>query len=283
MAARRNLIILHMRSFQYHTQNVFLALVFGLVTHLALPSPCAAELKLVVIDPGHGGSNLGAPARFHPGRYEKYYTLLVSKWTAEHLRAAGVKVVLTREKDRDMSLKERVGLANKLGADLFVSVHLNSTEKPGPSGHETFFLSLESTDEAARRLATFENQEPCTVNRAAETTTPPDNAVADILLDLTRNRSHADAERLAALIQKRMIPKSPFKNRGVKQAPFVVLMGAAMPAVVTEIGFLNHYREGKYIISEKGMKSMAKGLAEGILDYGRLVHDPREMREGEHE
>jgi len=232
------------------------------------------------LDPGHGGSNKGAPARFHPGRFEKYYTLLVSRWVAEHLRAAGVKVVLTREDDRDMSLKARVGMANKLGADLFVSVHLNATEKPGPSGHETFFLSLEATDEAARRLAIFENKEPTTVSRAADTPTA-NGAVADILLDLTRNRAHADAQRLAALIQGRMIPKSPFKNRGVKQAPFVVLMGAAMPAVVTEIGFLNHYREGKYITSKAGMKALAKGLAEGILDYGRLVHDPRQIREGE--
>ncbi len=270
-----------MRPFHYQTNNVFLTFVFALATSLMVATPCGAELSLVVLDPGHGGSNLGAPARFHRGRFEKYYTLLVSRQAAAHLRAAGVKVVLTREDDRDMSLKARVGLANKLGADLFVSVHLNSTERPGPSGHETFFLSLESTDEAARRLAVFENQEPGTVNRAAEAPAS-DNAVADILLDLTRNRAHADAQRLASLIQGRMIPKSPFKNRGVKQAPFVVLMGAAMPAVVTEVGFLNHYREGKYIISEAGIKALAKGLAEGILDYGRLVHAPRELRERGH-
>jgi N-acetylmuramoyl-L-alanine amidase len=263
---------------QYQTRRVSLTCVIVAWCLLGLMGLAHADLSLVVVDPGHGGTNLGAPARFHPGQYEKYYTLVVSQRVAAHLRAAGVKVVLTREDDRDMTLKERVGLANRLGADLFISVHLNATERPGPSGHETFFLSLDSTDEAARRLAIFENQEPGTVGRAAETPAQ-DDAVADILLDLTRTRAHADAERLAALIQNRMTPQSPFKNRGVKQAPFFVLMGAAMPAVVTEVGFLNHHKEGKYITSDAGMRALAEGIAKGILDYGRLVHSPRQLKE----
>jgi len=103
----------------------------------------------------------------------------------------------------------------------------------------------------------------------------PDDAAGDILLDLTRNRAHHDAQRLAALIQARLTPRSPFKNRGVKQAPFFVLMGASMPAVVTEIGFINHRAEGRYITSDAGMTALAEGIAAGILDYGRLVNAPR--------
>ncbi len=243
---------------------------------VALPAVAAPPgLRLVVIDPGHGGTNLGAPSRVHhPVRYEKEFTLKVARKVAARLREAGVTVVMTRERDRDMSLKARISLANRLRADAFVSIHLNATEVPGPTGHETFFLALEATDEAAKRLATFENRDPVAVEGDA-TAPVPDDAVGDILLDLTRERAHHDAQRLAELIQRRLTPQSPFKNRGVKQAPFFVLMGAAMPAVVTEIGFINHRAEGRYITSEKGMSAIAEGIAEGILDYGRLVNAPR--------
>lgn len=239
------------------------------------PAQAAPGLRLVVVDPGHGGTNLGAPSRVHrPVRYEKEFTLKVARKVAADLRAAGVTVVLTRERDRDLSLKARIGLANRLRADVFVSVHLNATEVPGPTGHETFFLALEATDEAAKRLATFENRDPVSVDGDAAAPVP-DDAVGDILLDLTRERAHRDAQRLAELIQQRLTPQSPFKNRGVKQAPFYVLMGAAMPAVVTEIGFINHRAEGRYITSEAGMTAIAGGIARGILDYGRLVVAPR--------
>lgn len=239
-----------------------------------IPAP-APGLRLVVIDPGHGGTNLGAPATAHPGRYEKEYTLIVSRHVAQTLRAHGVTVVLTREDDRDMTLKDRISLANRLRADVFVSVHLNATDIPGPNGHATFFLAPEASDEAARRLAEFENHDPVSVDGDAAAPVLGD-AVGDILIDLTRNRAHHDAERLAALMQRRLTPQSPYPDRGVKQAPFFVLMGAAMPAVVCEIGFINHRDEGRYITSEAGMKALATGIAEGILDYGRLVNAPRE-------
>ena len=248
----------------------FLVIMLG----LALPTAPRAQLSLVVLDPGHGGTNQGAPARYHRGRFEKYYTLVIARRVAERLKKEGVRVVLTRESDRDVSIRERISIANRVGADLFVSIHLNSTERPGPSGHETFFLALEATNKAAKRLADLENEEPSTIRRAAEAP-PKDDAVKDILLDLTRNRSHGDGQRLAELIQERMTPRSPFKNRGVKQAPFYVLMGAAMPAVVFEGGFLNHPKEGRYVISEAGIENLADGLALGILDFGRLVVGPR--------
>lgn len=262
-----------------HPPHLRCTLALTLLLALGGSAAAAPGLRLVVIDPGHGGSNLGAPSRVHhPVRYEKEFTLVVARKVAERLRREGVTVVLTREDDRDMSLKQRIGLANRLRADVFVSVHLNATEVPGPTGHETFFLALEATDEAAKRLATFENHDPVSVDGDAEAPVQGD-AVGDILLDLTRNRAHHDAERLAMLIQKRLVPRSPFKDRGVKQAPFFVLMGAAMPAVVTEIGFINHRAEGRYITSEEGMSALAEGIALGVLDYGRLINAPRSRPE----
>ena len=231
----------------------------------------------VVLDPGHGGSNLGAPARFLRGRYEKHYTLPISKKIAALLQRQGVRVLLTRTEDTDVTLRERVDFANRARADLFVSIHLNATPRPGPSGHETFFLSLEATDKASRLLANFENQEPLVVtsrkgNQGAR------NVVDDILLDLTRNQGHRDAQKLAGLIQSHLEPKHQFKNRGIKQAPFHVLMGAAMPAVVCEVGFINHAKEGPYIISEEGQGHIASGIADGILAFGREVVEMRKKQ-----
>jgi N-acetylmuramoyl-L-alanine amidase len=235
-----------------------------------LPVLAHGQLSLVVLDPGHGGENLGAPARFHKGQYEKHFTLPLARHVAEELRKAGIGVVLTREDDRDMELWERVSMANRLGADVFVSLHMNSTHKPGPSGHISYLLSVDASDEAARRLADFENQNPTTVSRR---TAPKTDAteVEDILLDLTRNQAHQDSQKLAAAIQSNLKKHQPFENRGVKQAPFNVLKGAAMPAAVCEVGFINHPQEGRFITSEDGMRKIAKGIARGILEFGRTV------------
>jgi N-acetylmuramoyl-L-alanine amidase len=239
---------------------------------LALPAlaPAAPGLKLVVLDPGHGGNNLGARYRLKPRRYEKQYTLIVAKQVKGHLEAAGVKVVLTRTEDVAMALRPRIYLANSLHADLFVSIHFNATHVPGPTGHETFFLALEASDETSKRLVTFENTEGGTVEHAAESVSAGGD-VDKILLDLTQSQAHRDAQSLASAIQGRMIHASPFKNRGVKQAPFFVLMGAAMPAVVTEVGFINHRKEGPYITSEEGLRKISKAIADGILDFGKHV------------
>lgn len=237
-----------------------------------------APLGLVVLDPGHGGANEGTPDRHRAGVFEKHHSLKIAQLVAKHLRAEGVTVHLTRERDEALSLKRRINLANTLHADVFVSIHLNATERPGPVGHETFFLALKATDESARRLAAFENLDANAVDYATEAQAPKDDAVADILLDLTRNRAHGDAEKLAAQIQKHLTKQSPFPNRGVLQAPFFVLMGAAMPAVVTEVGFINHAEEGPFITSVPGQARLARGIADGILDFGRLVLAARKER-----
>lgn len=266
------------------------------VAEPAVPLPAAAEppartsaadtdrtgLRLVVLDPGHGGPNEGAPARFDTGAFEKTYTLDIAERVAAQLRAAGVEVVLTRTQDRPLDLQARVQIANRLGADVFVSLHLNSTERPGPVGHESFILSLDATDEGAARLARFENQEGGIVaglaggtQQPGESGTGTSSAVDDVLADLAANRAHRDAAHLAAAVQARVTPRSPFPNRGVKQAPFGVLKGAAMPAIVFEGGFLNHKDEGPWLVSEAGRAALAEGVALGVLDFGLAVLAPR--------
>ena len=238
------------------------------------------KLRLVVLDPGHGGSeNKGAPARMRPGKFEKYFTLILSEIVKRELEAAGVKVKLTRTTDIELGLSERVIIANKVGADVFVSLHLNATEKPGPKGHASFFLAPESSDEATRRLVKFENKDPTALKRIASAP-PVKPDISDILLDLTRHRAQFDSQRLAELIQERIAPVSPYPNRGVKQAPFGVLKGTTMPGIVCEIGFINHSKEGLYITSRAGLEDIGKAIAQGIIDYGELVHDTRTIRRG---
>ena len=250
---------------------LFLAISLGALS-------AEAKLALVVLDPGHGGDkNKGAPALMRPGTFEKHYSLPLSHIVRRHLEAAGVKVVLTRTEDVELGLRERVDIANRLGANALISLHLNSTEVPGPAGHASFFLATKSSDEATRRLVEFENRETTTLKRAAKTA-PKTSAVSNILLDLTRHRAQADSQRLAELIQERMAKASPFPNRGVKQAPFAVLKGTSMAAVVCEIGFLNHPKEGLYITSQEGLQTLGAAIAKGILDYGELVHAPRAQR-----
>lgn len=260
---------------------IFATLCFG--PHGARGEPANTSLKAhglrsVVIDPGHGGENEGAKARFRKGTHEKQYTLIIANHVARMLQEAGVpRVILTRTSDVDMSLADRVKVANREQADAFVSIHLNSSEKAGAAGHEVYLLSLRATDEAAERLARYESQEAGEVIPPAPRSEDP---VQAILSDLTQNRAHRDAEALAAHISEKLTAHSPFPSRGVKQAPFIVLMGVEVPAVVVEVGFLNHYKEGRYVTGEPGMTEMARAITDGILEFGRQIsahrHRPTE-------
>jgi len=198
------------------------------------PQPQRAGIRTVVIDPGHGGSETGAtgPA----GTMEKELTLLIARRLAERLTSElGLRAVLTRAEDLDLDLDERSALANQNKADLFVSVHLNSTARGDAHGAETYFLSLQASDQRAAAAAALENV--VGVPRAE-----PGSDEFDIQLmlwDLAQSRHLAASQRLATLIQEELNRQLALPDRGVKQAPFRVLMGAAMPAVLVELGFLS--------------------------------------------
>lgn len=195
-------------------------------------------IRTVVIDPGHGGKETGAigPA----GTAEKELTLLISQALAARLEEAlGVRAVLTRQEDLDLGLDERSALANQYRADLFVSVHLNSAVRGGARGAETYFLSLQASDQRAADAAAIENY----VGAGAA---PPGTEEFDLQLllwDLAQSQHLAASQRLATLIQEELNRQLDLKDRGVKQAPFRVLMGAAMPAVLVELGFISTAEE----------------------------------------
>ncbi len=228
----------------------------------------ASPKFIVVIDPGHGGARLGARG---PGRlWEKAVALSVSrKLGAIVEKEPGTRVLFTRKSDEDVELADRVDKANQAGADLFVSVHANSMatehDRRTVQGAMTFFLSADATDADAAQVAALENEEG-----GAETESPQD-AVGEILDDLARTVAHADASRLAYAVQRRLVADLSTPDRGVKQAPFRVLMGAKMPAVLVEIGFISHPSEGKRLGDPAYQEKVARAIATAIAEFRREV------------
>ncbi len=201
----------------------------------ALPRDSARRaIRTVVIDPGHGGKETGAigPA----GSAEKELTLLLAKTLATRLeQTLSVRTVLTRTDDVDLALDERSALANQNKADLFLSIHLNSSVGRGAVGAETYFLSLQASDQRAADAAAVENY----VGAAAAPAGSDDFELQLLLWDLAQSQHLAASQRLATMIQEELNRDLDLRDRGVKQAPFRVLMGAAMPAVLVELGFIS--------------------------------------------
>ncbi len=217
---------------------------------------------VVVIDPGHGGDDTGA---IGPGGIEeKEVALSLALKVADELRSSGFKVLLTRADDRFIPLEDRTAFANGNGADLFISIHANAAASRDANGVETFFLNFEATDEDARRVAAFENNAPLVVKRAGEESSD----LKEILLDLENTGAHHESSRLAEAVHLSMLKYSTGgENRGVKQAPFAVLVGATMPAILVESGFISNPGEEKRLASDKGQHRIARSIAEGILGF----------------
>lgn len=228
------------------------------------PSP----VKLVVLDPGHGGYDSGAVGP--KGVLEKDLVLEVSKRLKVTIeKRLPIKVILTREEDVFIPLKERSDIANRLGADVFISIHANAARRGG-WGFETYFLSATASDDESRALALMENypqEPPPGLNQEL----PPDvsDEVGAILFDMAQTEYIKESEALAMIIQDRLATALESPNRGVKQAPFNVLMGAATPAVLVEIGFVSSRKEVKYLTDPAMQEKIADALALSIGEFAK--------------
>lgn len=214
----------------------------------------APPAPLIVIDPGHGGGNTGAPGIADAVR-EKHVTLPLSRTLAKQLRGLGYRVVLTRERDEYLTLRQRVAFANRAGADLFLSVHANATPTHAQRGYETYVLSVRGIDVDGRALRLGQARERPGV--------APD--VAAILDDVERGFAQEPAASLAAAIQERLGEVwDPADNRGVKQDSMHVLLGANMPAVLVEVGFVDHAIEGRALLAPDTQIRIAGALTEAV-------------------
>lgn len=221
-------------------------------------------IRTIVLDPGHGGSESGAVGP--SGVEEKDLTLLLARALKSRLESAlGVRVILTRDEDASLPHATRTAIANQNKADLFISLHLNSAFGASARGAETYFLSTTASDERAARSAEEEN-------RTATAGGAPrgDDPLYDlqlILWDLAQSHFLGQSQRLGTLIQGELNSALDLRDRGVKQAPFVVLMGAAMPAVLVEAGFISNPEEEERLQDPGYRAQLADALVRAIGAY----------------
>ncbi len=216
----------------------------------------------VMIDPGHGGEDRGA--RGSGGLLEKDLVLDVSKRLARLLEKQGLEPRLTRTEDHFVSLEKRSAVANQAQADLFVSIHANAAPTPTPRGVETFFLSLEASDEASSRLAARENAS----FRQPRSGKPSGDSLNWLLHDMSSNETMHESDRFAKLADRELSRLGPVPSRGVKQAPFRVLMGAQMPSVLVEIGFMSNPAEENALRDARRREAIARALARAVVAFG---------------
>jgi N-acetylmuramoyl-L-alanine amidase len=229
----------------------------------ALAKQLSLGVRRIVIDPGHGGRDYGAPG-YLKGVYEKNISLKVARRLANKIRKKlNCEVIITRNSDRNLSLEERTAIANTKNADLFISIHTNASRDRRAYGIETFFLNL-ATDNDAILVAARENA----------TSTKNISDLQSILSDLMQNAKINESSRLAGHVQgslKDHLRKyySRIKSKGVKQAPFYVLLGAQMPAILIETSFISNSRECKRLVNQKYQDRMCDAIVRGIQAYIR--------------
>ena len=221
----------------------------------------------VVIDAGHGGHDPGAQAN---GVNEAELTLDVATRLSVLLqKQPGVEVVMTRDNDVFVPLEERTAIANREGADLFLSIHANASRNPKARGVETYFLNFANNPEAEAVAA----RENASSGRAM-------HSLPDIVKAIALNNKLDESRDFAELVQRSMVRKLGTRNKqlrdlGVKQAPFVVLIGASMPSVLAEISFVTHYQEGSLLKSTAYRQQIAEALFEAVVKYQEALKKPK--------
>ncbi len=242
---------------------------------LSLTRVLGLKIGRVALDPGHGGRDSGTVGP--NGLKEKDLVLDVSLRVKELLeQRLGTEVILTREEDEFIPLEERTAIANKEGADLFISIHANASRNRRVSGIETYFLSIApSADE--REVASRENATSQRNIRELE----------DLLRKIAQGDYYEESQDLAHVVQKSMAEtlqavRPHWRNRGVKKAPFIVLINSTMPSILTEIGFISNPSDAKYLTEDEARDQVAEALYKGIEDYFRALGSaPAEAAETE--
>jgi N-acetylmuramoyl-L-alanine amidase len=214
----------------------------------------------VVIDAGHGGEDRGAAGP--GGLLEKDLVLSMAQKLSAALRIAGLRVVMTRNGDRAVALTDRTEIANRERADLFVSLHANASPAGVATGAETYFLHLDATDEAARSLAALENDATGLRSQGGG-----GGDLEMLLWDMAQQQYLEESSRLADGVQRELNAALGTRDRGVKQANFLVLRGATMPAILVEVGFLSNPSEEKRMRTDEFQSQTTDAIARAILAF----------------
>jgi N-acetylmuramoyl-L-alanine amidase len=244
-------------------KQLTLALTCLLATGSAVASPQlsksnpaqGATQTVVVLDPGHGGTNQGATGV--TGLHEKQLSLTIANRVADKLRARGITVQLTRTDDRTLTLRQRVALADRVPGDLFVSIHANASPTKTQHGYETYVVTARGLDVDGRAL----RGDAMTPRPGVD----PDTAL--VLDDVERGAAQWEAADLAARMQRALRDRrGPDGDRGVRQDAHHVLLGATMPAILVEVGFIDHPVEGRQLADPATQASLAEAITSAIVD-----------------
>ncbi len=232
---------------------------------VALPTRQTSRIRMIVIDPGHGGKDPGAIGP--TGLKEKDVTLAIAKRLKKTLeKRMKCRVAMTRNDDRFMELDERTVIANSLKADMFISIHVNAHKNSRARGVETYFLSpARSKDE----LATAARENMISLHSDDEV----ENDLAYIMSDLANTSKLNESAQLAGSVQHSTIKNMRrsylgIKDKGVRQAMFYVLWRATMPSVLVETGFITNAKEESRLRKKAYINKMADAIADGVYKYG---------------
>lgn len=235
----------------------------GVIGLPPVAGPMDATRPLVVIDPGHGGKDPGAGGQ---GIKEKDLTLALALALRDALiKGGGIRVALTRGDDRYLLLGERSSIARRLGADLFISIHADSSEQAsGATGATIYTLSEKGSNQVAERMAAREN--------AADTIdgvriSAQNDAVGAILVDLSQRETQARSGQFAGLLLREGEAKFPFKEREPQSAAFAVLKAPDVPSVLFESGYINNPDDVARLVSTEGRMAFAEALDSAIRAY----------------
>ena len=235
----------------------------------AQPAPQPAEpaaskpkpIETICIDAGHGGEDFGALGKSK--LQEKNITLQISRKLKKLIESkTGLRVIMTRDKDSEVSLNSRASIANNQQAQMFISIHVNSSFRKSAYGSETFFVSLKATDQEALELARKENQNPEDPGETIK-----NDELKMILWNMAQTEYIRESSTLAEYIQFELNELLGTRNRGVKQAPFRVLMRTAMPAVLIETSFISNPAEEKKLQNQEFLDKIGFAIFNGISKF----------------
>jgi len=240
----------------------------------------AQKLKTVVLDAGHGGHDTGALGK---NSREKDITLSIVLKLRDYIQQnmKDVKVVLTRDDDTFVELHRRARIANEKKADLFISVHCNSTHSPAVFGAETFVMGLHKS-QANLAVAKAENAAILLEDDYVEKYDgfDPNSPEGNIFFNMMQNSFLDKSLAYAGKVQHQFVDNLKMFDRGVKQAGFLVLYKTAMPGVLIETGFISNSREEKFLLSEKGQDQIAYAIYKALRDYkNQIENKPAEQEQ----
>jgi N-acetylmuramoyl-L-alanine amidase len=232
------------------------------------------DLKIIVIDPGHGGIDPGCNGGGEI--WEKEVTLAIGLKVGAILKDSlpNVKVLYTRNTDKTLKLWERPNFANKNNADLFISIHCNANDNTKANGSETYFMGLHKTQgnlDVAKRensAITFENDYKENTRYGGF---DPGSAEGHIIFSLVQNAFMKQSFKFSTLVEEETSKKSKIHTKGVNQAGFLVLWKTAMPSVLIETGFLTNGADRSYLKSDEGQDVIAQGIFRAIKQYKKQL------------